>query len=195
MKRKIVISIFAIVAAFAAAMPSILPDSDEAAKLGKEFAAQYSGADISISVLEAEVSEQEEVNRAELIAGGTIIDIKPFWKIVREDSPPRIYSEYMLKVSDVIKGSVQEGDTVSVVMAGGSLDGIEMKYTDAPDLQQGDNVIMLLGRDASIYGSSYHPVSVLKSTYIIDGSEAKNNFASRNMDKELLREKLTQLSD
>ena len=169
----------------------ITPDAD---KIGKEFAANHPGATMIISTLEEDISEQEEVNRAQLIIEGIITEVKPFWKLHHDDSFPSIYTEYKIKVNDAVKGNVQVDDTISVLMRGGTLDGITVK-THAMTIQLGDNVIMLLGKDIySIWGESYFPISVSKSTYLLEDETAKNKLESRTMDKTDLKEKLTRLS-
>ena len=192
MNKKILLPIIAvavIIPILGATM--ITPDAD---KIGKEFAANHPGATIGVSTLEGNISEQEEVNRAQLIIEGTITEIKPFWKLLRADSIPNIYTEYTVKVTDVVKGNVQVDDTISVLMSGGMLDGVTSKTTAMP-IQLGDNVIMLLGKDIySIWGESYHPISVSKSTYLLEDETAKNKLESRIMDKTDLKEKLTRLS-
>ena len=194
MNKKIILSLVAIAVIIPVLGITMLPDNDDADKIGKEFAANHPGVTIRTSSSEEQISEQEEVNRAQLIIEGIILEEKPFWKIDQGDKLPYILTEYVVKVNDVIKGNVQVDDTISVLMRGGTLDGITVK-THAMTIQLGDNVIMLLGKDIySIWGESYHPISVSKSTYLLEDETAKNKLESRIMDKTDLKEKLTRLS-
>lgn len=194
MNKKIVLPIVAVIAVLIPILGASMLLSPDADSIGKEFAANNPGAIIGVHTLEANISEREEIQKSEIIIEGTVVDIKPFWKVIRDDINPRIYTEYIVKVNDVIKGDVQAEQTVSVVMAGGYLDGVTTK-TESPDIESGDDVIMILGKDiSSVWGNSYHPVSVVKSTYILEDNEAKNKMASRTMDKTELKEKLIRLS-
>ena len=194
MNKKIILSLVAIAVIIPVLGITMLPDNDDADKIGKEFAANNPGVTIRTSSSEGQISEQEEVNRAQLIIEGIILEEKPFWKIDQGDKLPYILTEYVVKVNDVIKGNVQVDDTISVLMSGGMLDGVTSKTTAMP-IQLGDNVIMLLGKDIySIWGESYHPISVSKSTYLLEDETAKNKLESRIMDKTDLKEKLTRLS-
>ncbi len=192
MNKKIILSIIIVVATLPVFATSILtPDAD---KIGKEFATNNPGVTIVTSTLEEKISEQEEVNRAQLIIEGVILEEKAFWKVDKDDEQPYILTEYVIKVNDVIKGNVSVDQTVNVIMRGGTLDGVT-SYNESLDIESGDNVIMLLGIDInSIWGGYYFPISVTKSTYAIDDDLAKNYLESKNMDKILLKEKLERLA-
>ena len=167
------------------------PDADE---IGKEFARNHPGAVIGFHVLEEDISEQEEVSRARIIIEGTVQEAKPFWKIDSGDEYPYILTEYTVKVNNVIKGNVLANQTIAVLMRGGTLDGITA-HAESVDIGLGDSVIMLLGQDASsIWSNSYFPISATKSTYVLDGEQAKNKIESRSMDETALKEKLARLS-
>ncbi len=193
MNKKIIFPIIAITVIIPIlAFITLTPDAD---KIGKEFATNNPGITIGMSSIEEDISEQIEIDRALLIIEGTVQEVSPFWKIDSGDEYPYIQTKYAIKISHVIKGDAKVDQSINVLMNGGTLDGITA-YTESITLQQGDNVVMLLGKDeGSIWGDSYHPVSVTKSTYLLEGEEAKNILESRTMDKADLREKLTQLSD
>jgi len=172
MNKKILVPILVVAAIIPLLGLSMLPP--DADTIGKEFAKNNPGVTIGISSVEADLSELDEINTAQLIIEGIIQDVRPFWKIDRGDEYPYIQTEYVVKVNHVVKGDVQVDQTISVLMSGGTLDGVTA-YTEGVTMQKGDNVIMLLGKDInSIWGDSYHPVSVTKSTYLLDGNLAKN---------------------
>ena len=192
MNKKIILSLVAIAVIIPVLGIGMIPDNAD--KLGKEFAANNPGATIITSSLEEKISEQEEVNRAQLIIEGIILEEKPFWKMDEGDKYPYILTEYVVKVNDVIKGNISVDQTVNVLMRGGTLDGVT-SYNESLDIESGDNVIMLLGQDVnSIWGGYYFPISVTKSTYAVDDDLAKNYLESKNMDKTLLKEKLERLA-
>ena len=194
MNKKIILSLVAIAAIIPVLGIGMIPDNVDADKLGKEFAANNPGATIITSSIEEQISEQEEINRAQLIIEGIILEEKPFWKIDQGDKQPYILTEYLVKVNDVIKGNVSVDQTVNVLMRGGTLDGVT-SYNESLDIEAGDNVIMLLGQDLnSVWEGHYFPISVTKSTYTIDDDLAKNYLESKNMDKTLLKEKLERLA-
>ena len=194
MNKKIILSLVAIAVIIPVLGIGMIPDNVDADKLGKEFAANYPGATIMTSSLEERISEQEEVNRAQLIIEGVILEEKTFWKLEQGDKYPYILTEYVVKVNDVIKGDMSVDQTVNVLMRGGTLDGVT-SYNKSLDIESGDNVIMLLGQDLnSVWGGYYHPISVSKSTYVVEDEIAKNMMPERNMDKTLLKEKLERLA-
>ena len=194
MNKKIILTLVAIAVIIPVLGIEMMPDNVDADKIGKEFAANYPGATIMTSSLEERISEQEEVNRAQLIIEGVILEEKTFWKLDQGDKHPYILTEYVVKVNDVIKGDMSVDQTVNVLMRGGTLDGVT-SYNKSLDIEAGDNVIMILGKDiTSIWGEYYFPISVTKSTYAIDDDLAKNYLESRNMDKTLLKDKLERLA-
>jgi len=166
---------------------------DDADRLGKEFAANYPGATIGVHSLEEEISEQEEVDRASLIIEGTIIETDTYWKIVRSDSPPRIFTDFTVKVDEVIKGESKK--IVKVTMSGGEKDGVTT-YTEGSKIKNGDKVIMILGQDiSSVFGDSYTPISISKSTYVIDDDEKANNkINDRSDNKDKVKERILKLT-
>ncbi len=190
MNRRILLYLLAIAVIPVVGLGMIPDDAD---RIGKQFAADYPGVTIGVHSLEEDISEKEEINRASLIVEGTVLEAKPFWKIVHENSNPRIFTDYTIQVDDVIKG--QDKRTVKVTMSGGSLDGIKSQ-TAAPELAEGDRVIMILGQDlASVFGDSYTPVSISKSTYVIDENDrAKNHMDDRTDDLEKVKSRIAKLA-
>jgi len=189
MNKKILLPLLALAVIPVLAMGMMPDDAD---KIGKEFAANNPGVTIGVHTLEEEISEQEEVDRAELIVEGTIIAVKPYWKVIHNDTIPRVFSEFIIQVDNVIKGDIK-GKTVKVVMTGGVLDGITTSTTGT-EIENGSHVIMLLGKDLnSIFGDSYVPISVSKSTYIIEDGEAKNKQNDRSDNKDKVKERISNL--
>lgn len=69
---------------------------------------------------------------------------------------PHIHSEYIIKVNDMIKGNASTKQKISVMMRGDSLDGVTA-YTKSIDIESGDDVIILLGKDInSIWRGEIH---------------------------------------
>lgn len=165
---------------------------DDADKIGKQYAADNPGLMITTHTLEAAITEAEEVDRAELIIEGTIKKVTPHWKVIRNDADPVIYTEFTLKVTDVIKGNVQ-GNNVKFVMSGGQLDGVT-SFTEGSKLAKGDKVILLLAKDSSsIFGDNYSTISVSKSIYVFDEDYAKNKHDDRSDHKDKVKERISDL--
>ena len=166
------------------------PDADT---MGKQFAKNNPGVTIGVHSLEEDITEQEEINRATLIIEGTVLNTKPYWKIINDPDFPRIFTDYTIKVSEVIKGDPKK--IVKVTLMGGNLDGVSTQTT-APEIVKGDRVIMILGQDLdSLFKGSYVPVSISKSTYIIDEKgNAKNINSDRTGDKGKVKDRLIELT-
>ncbi len=169
-----------------------MQDGGRADEIGKQFAAEYPGATIMIHTSEAAFTEQQEVVRAQLIIEGTILGVKPYWKVVGDDTIPRIHTEYAVRVDDVIKGDNNLlTKTISVELSGGSLDGITAK-TESIELTTGETVIMLLGKDTnSIFGDAYSPLSVSKSVYKIENGYATNKADDRSGSKDEIKKRIS----
>ena len=92
---------------------------NDADKIGKQFAIDNPGVTIAVYTLEEDITEKEEIKRSQLIIEGTVIETKPYWKIIYSDSIPRIFTEFTIKVDDVLKGNLND-KTIKVVMQGAS---------------------------------------------------------------------------
>lgn len=162
------------------------PDADA---IGKQFAADHPGISMGVSTTEEAITEDEEINRASLIVEGTVLNAQSKWVIIHNDQPPRIFTDYKILVDEVIKGQYKK--VIKVTMSGGTLDGVTSK-TSAPVLEKGDRVIMILGQDLnSLFGDNYTPVSISKSTYVIDETgNAENRQNDRSNDKEKVKERI-----
>ena len=77
MNKKIILSLVAIAVIIPVLGIGMMPDNVDADKIGKEFAANYPGSTIITSPIEEQISEQEEINRAQLIIEGVILEEKP----------------------------------------------------------------------------------------------------------------------
>ena len=167
---------------------------NDADKIGKQFAIDNPGVTIAVYTLEEDITEKEEIKRSQLIIEGTVIETKPYWKIIYSDSIPRIFTEFTIKVDDVLKGNLND-KTIKVVMEGGILDGIITK-TDAINLIPGTKVIMLLGKDVNdIFGDAYYPLSVMKSVYTIKDDQATNKLDDRSGNKDEVKERISNKLD
>ena len=167
-------------------------DGDRADIIGKQFAAENPGVTIGTHTLEEYLTEKQEIDRAQLIIEGTVLEAMPYWKIIDDDSFPRIYTEYAVKVIDVIKGDTGlNGKTVKVVMAGGKLDGITAT-TEAVELTEGANTILLLAKEPhTVYGEAYFPISVSKSIYKIENDQAINKIDDRSNNKDEVKKRIS----
>ncbi len=165
---------------------------DDADKIGKQFAAAHPGLMMTTHTAEVDITEAEEVKRAELIIEGTIEKVTPFWKVIRDDADPKIYSEFTVKVNEVIKGKVN-GKMIKVVMSGGQLDGIT-SITEGSKMEKDNKVILLLAKDPdSVFGDNYSTISVSKSIYLVDDEFAKNKHDDRSDNKNKVKERISNL--
>ena len=165
------------------------PDADT---IGKQFAKEHAGGVIGVHTSEEDITEQEEVKRATLIIEGTIIDEKPYWKITSDKQHPRIYTDYIIEVENVIKGENKK--QVKVTVVGGTLDDVKTE-SGAPEIATGDKVIMVLGQDLeSAFKDSYLPISISKSIYTVnEDGKAENQYSQRSGDKDVVKSRLAEL--
>ena len=77
MNKKIILSLVAIAVIIPVLGIGMMPDNVDADKIGKEFAANYPESTIITSPIEEQISEQEEINRAQLIREGVILEENP----------------------------------------------------------------------------------------------------------------------
>ena len=190
MNRKLLLPLLALAIIPALVFGLNQPDADA---IGKQFAKDNPGVRIGVHTLEEDISEQEEVNRSSLIVEGKILKANAYWKIIHEGQPPRIFTDYIVQVDEVIKG--QHKKTIKVTMSGGALDGIT-SMTASPELKKGDRVIMLLGQDLeSSFMDSYTPVSISKSTYVVDeNGNGKNKMSERNDQVDKIKSRIANLA-
>jgi hypothetical protein len=87
----------------------------------------------------------ELVDQAEVIFEGNVTDVRSQW--VGEGAQRHIVSYVSFKVEDAVKGS--PGQTYTVRMLGGTVDGESMVISDAPRFQVGDRDIIFVQNNGS----------------------------------------------
>ena len=190
MNKKLLLFLLGLVIIPAVVFGIAEPDADA---IGKQFAKEHTGGVIGVHTLEEDITEQEEVRRAVLIIGGTVIDEEPYWKITSDKNHPRIFTDYTIKVDNVIKGGDKK--QVKVTVAGGTLDGVKTK-AGAPEITAGDEVIMVLGQSLeSAFKGSYVPISISKSIYTVnEDGKAENQYSQRTGDEDVVKSRLAELA-
>lgn len=194
--KKVLLLFFVLAVMVSVLMLSTPEDNaNRADVLGKQFAAENSGAVIHTSTSEMAITEKEEVDRAELIVTGTVLAADPYWDIYEDDEFPTIMTKYAVQVDQVIKGD-PPAMTISVVVFGGNLDGIT-HITPSTELTKNDKVLLLLGKDtSSVFGNDYALVSASKSIYVIIDDQATNDYSERSGPLDVLIKRITsKLSD
>jgi hypothetical protein len=87
----------------------------------------------------------ELVNQAEVIFEGTVTNVKAEW--VGEGAQRHIMTYVTFKVEDTIKG--KPGQTYTMRMLGGTIDGETMAISDAPKFKAGDKDILFVQNNGS----------------------------------------------
>ena len=190
MNKKLLLALLGLAAIPVMIFSITTPDADV---IGKQFAKEHAGGVIGVHTLEENITEQEEVRRAVLIIEGTVMEATPYWKITNDEKHPRIFTDYTIKVDSVIKGENKK--QIKVTIVGGTLDGVKTK-AGAPEVAKGDKVIMVLGQDLeSAFKSSYIPISISKSIYLVDeNGKAENQYSQRTGDKDIVKSRLAELA-
>jgi hypothetical protein len=85
------------------------------------------------------------VDRAEIILQGTVSDVKPQW--TGEGAQRHIVTYVTFKVEDALKGT--PGDTYTIRMFGGEIDGDGMAIADAPQFKVGDKDLVFIENNGS----------------------------------------------
>jgi len=85
-------------------------------------------------------SFDELVAEAEVIFQGTVTDVKSQW--TGEGGQRHIVSFVTFKVDDVVKGN--PGETYTMRMLGGTVDGTTMEVTDTPKFKVGEREILFV---------------------------------------------------
>lgn len=87
----------------------------------------------------------ELVDKAEIIFQGTVTDVRSQW--VGEGAQHRIMSYVTFKVEDTMKGA--PGDTYTLQMLGGTVDGETMEVSDGPKFEVGGREIVFVENNGS----------------------------------------------
>jgi hypothetical protein len=87
----------------------------------------------------------ELVDQAEVIFEGTVTKVKAEW--VGEGAQRHIMTYVTFKVEDTIKG--KPGQTYTMRMLGGTIDGETMAISDAPKFKNGDKDILFVQNNGS----------------------------------------------
>ena len=87
----------------------------------------------------------ELVTKAELIFEGTVTDVKSQW--VGEGAQRHIVSYVTVQVADSVKGN--PGESYTLRMLGGTVDGQTMEVTDSPKFKVGDRDIVFVENNGS----------------------------------------------
>ena len=125
----------------------------------------------------------ELVSRAEVIFQGTVTDVRSQW--TGEGAQHRIESYVTFKVEDAIKGA--PGESYTLRMFGGTVDGETMEVSDSPKFKVGDRDIIFVENN----GSQFIPlVGIMHGRFHVD----KDRQTGREMITTNEREPLKDLS-
>ena len=125
----------------------------------------------------------ELVSRAEVIFQGTVTDVRSQW--TGEGAQYRIESYVTFKVEDAMKGA--PGESYTLRMLGGTVDGETMEVSDSPKFKVGDRDIIFVENN----GSQFMPlVGIMHGRFHVD----KDKQTGREMITTNEREPLKDLS-
>lgn len=125
----------------------------------------------------------ELVSRAEVIFQGTVTDVRSQW--TGEGAQHRIESYVTFKVEDAMKGA--PGESYTLRMLGGTVDGETMEVSDSPKFKVGDRDIIFVENN----GSQFIPlVGIMHGRFHVD----KDKETGREMITTNEREPLKDLS-
>jgi hypothetical protein len=125
----------------------------------------------------------ELVSRAEVIFQGTVTDVRSQW--TGEGAQHRIVSYVTFKVEDALKGA--PGESYTLRMLGGTVDGETMEVSDGPKFKVGDRDIIFVENN----GSQFIPlVGIMHGRFHVD----KDKETGREMITTNEREPLKDLS-
>jgi hypothetical protein len=103
----------------------------------------------------------ELVGRAEVIFQGTVTDVRSQW--TGEGAQHRIVSYVTFKVDDAMKGA--PGESYTLRMLGGTVDGETMEVSDSPRFKVGDRDIIFVENN----GSQFIPlVGIMHGRFHVD---------------------------
>jgi hypothetical protein len=125
----------------------------------------------------------ELVSRAEVIFQGTVTDVRSQW--TGEGAQHRIESYVTFRVEDAMKGA--PGESYTLRMLGGTVDGETMEVSDSPKFKIGDRDVIFVENN----GSQFIPlVGIMHGRFHVD----KDKETGREMITTHEREPLKDLS-
>jgi hypothetical protein len=125
----------------------------------------------------------ELVSRAEVIFQGTVTDVRSQW--TGEGAQHRIESYVTFRVEDAMKGA--PGESYTLRMLGGTVDGETMEVSDSPKFKIGDRDVIFVENN----GSQFIPlVGIMHGRFHVD----KDKETGREMITTNEREPLKDLS-
>jgi len=139
-------------------------------------------AGLTISVRTAQATTvipptfDELVAQAEVIFQGDVTDVKSQW--VGEGAQRHIVSYVTFKVEDALKGT--PGQSYTIRMLGGTVDGETMGVSDAPKFKVGDKDILFVQNN----GSQFVPlVGIMHGRFHVKRDQAGQEVVSNNEDE------------
>jgi hypothetical protein len=118
----------------------------------------------------------ELVAQAEVIFQGDVTDVKSQW--VGEGAQRHIVSYVTFKVEDALKGT--PGESYTIRMLGGTVDGETMGVSDAPKFKVGDKDILFVQNN----GSQFVPlVGIMHGRFHVKRDQAGQEVVSNNEDE------------
>jgi hypothetical protein len=118
----------------------------------------------------------ELVAQAEVIFQGDVTDVKSQW--VGEGAQRHIVSYVTFKVEDALKGT--PGQSYTIRMLGGTVDGETMGVSDAPKFKVGDKDILFVQNN----GSQFVPlVGIMHGRFHVKRDQAGQEVVSSNEDE------------
>ena len=118
----------------------------------------------------------ELVAQAEVIFEGDVTDVKSQW--VGEGAQRHIVSYVTFKVEDALKGT--PGQSYTIRMLGGTVDGETMGVSDAPKFKVGDKDILFVQNN----GSQFVPlVGIMHGRFHVKRDQAGQEVVSNNEDE------------
>jgi hypothetical protein len=116
------------------------------------------------------------VAQAEVIFQGDVTDVKSQW--VGEGAQRHIVSYVTFKVEDTLKGT--PGQSYTIRMLGGTVDGETMGVSDAPKFKVGDKDILFVQNN----GSQFVPlVGIMHGRFHVKRDQAGQEVVSNNEDE------------
>jgi hypothetical protein len=118
-------------------------------------------------------SFDELVDQAEVIFQGNVTDVKSQW--VGEGAQRCIVSYVTFKVQDAVKGAA--GQSYTIRMLGGTVDGETMGVADAPTFKVGDNDILFVQNN----GSQFVPlVGIMHGRFHVQQDQSGREVVTNN---------------